>query len=47
MLTESSGGEATLTAAGVQLQTMPSRPAITKDLQERIFHLLGAAGWTR
>jgi len=40
-LAESSGGKATLTAAGRSVANMPSRPATTKDLQERIFHLLG------
>jgi len=40
-LAESSGGKATLTAAGRAVANMPSRPATTKDLQERIFHLLG------
>ncbi len=40
-MAESSGGKATLTAAGRAVANMPSRPATTKDLQERIFHLLG------
>jgi len=40
-LAESSGGKATLTVAGRSVANMPSRPATTKDLQERIFHLLG------
>ncbi len=40
-LAESSGGKATLTAAGRAVANMPSHPATTKDLQERIFHLLG------
>jgi len=40
-LAESSGGKATLTAAGREAAHMPSRPATTKDLQERIFYLLG------
>lgn len=30
-----------LTAAGRKAANMPSRPATTKDLQERIFNLLG------
>jgi len=38
---ESSGGKATLTAAGRAVANMPSQPATTKDLQERIFYLLG------
>ncbi len=34
-------GKATLTAAGRAVANMPSCPWTTKDLQERIFHLLG------
>ena len=40
-LAESSGGKAALTAASRESANLPSRPATTKDLQERIFNLLG------
>jgi len=40
-LAESSSGKAALTATGRETANMPSRPATTKELQERIFHLLG------
>jgi len=40
-LAESSGGKAALTAAGSEAADMPNRPATTRDLQERIFNLLG------
>jgi hypothetical protein len=40
-LAQSSGGKATLTAAGRSVANMPTRPATTNELQTRIFHLLG------
>ncbi|MBB5061379.1 hypothetical protein HDF16_006115 [Granulicella aggregans] len=40
-LAGSSGGKATLTAAGRSVANMPTRPATTNELQARIFHLLG------
>jgi multidrug efflux pump subunit AcrA (membrane-fusion protein) len=38
---ESSGGKASLTVAGRETSNKPGRPATTKELQDRIFVLLG------